>query len=110
MSRGWDVQKLSEFYERRNRAGDKRTGPRAVDEKQQDADPWKAHHKTRVPRVDRAVHPKFRVTVTLYVADQRRRDADGAYTTILDALVKSVRRLGSVDCLRTLRGSESQQG
>jgi hypothetical protein len=52
--------------------------------------------RTKNCTVDGAVHPKFRITVVLKFSDQRRRDGDGAYTTILDCLIIAARRFKAV--------------
>lgn len=47
--------------------------------------------------LDGKTHPKYKLTVTLLVADKRRRDADGMLSSLLDAMVKSVRRFNPMD-------------
>lgn len=97
----WSKEELSAYE---NRVKTSRPGARAFDEKQQDADTGKVDNKTRISNLDRSVHPQFRVAITLLVSDRRRRDADGGIATILDALVKSIRRLGILDSVGVLGG------
>lgn len=88
----WTKEQYADYI-----AKDKRRRARPIHEEQQDVDGQKANHKARTSDVDGDSHPKFRVAITLYVSDARRRDADGALTTILDCLVHAVRRFGGMD-------------
>lgn len=83
-----------------------RPGAGAGEKKQQDADAGKVDHKTGVSEVDGSVRPQFRVTVTLGYGDERRRDADGAVSTILDCLIAARRQLALCSGV----GSEGYQG
>jgi len=88
----WTAQDYADYQAKRERVR-----ARPVHEELKDVDRPKANHKTRKARVDEAVHPKFRVTVTLRVSDKLRRDGDGALTTLLDCLVNTQGRLRSLD-------------
>lgn len=57
----------------------------------------RALHRAESEKVDADVRRQFRVTVTLRISDKRKRDADGALSTILDCLCKSTRRLSERD-------------
>ena len=97
MARGWQKSNVESYERRQNRAGGEGTRPRAVLQEQQNVDSRKIDHRPKKAKVDGKVHPKFRVAITLFVSDKKRRDGDGAATTLLDALVESVRRFGSMD-------------
>jgi hypothetical protein len=45
------------------------------------------------PKVARAVHPKFHITIIVRISDRRVRDLDAAATTLLDCLIALRRRL-----------------
>lgn len=72
-------------------------GPRAQLQERKDADTGEADNKAGKAKVDGAVHPSFRVTITARISDNRRRDLDGAASTILDSLVSAIGRLAPVD-------------
>ena len=55
------------------------------------------HHRTKNKKVDARVHPSFRVTVILSYSDRRRRDIDGAASTVLDCIVTASRRFVGLD-------------
>lgn len=61
-------------------------------EKQQDVDAGKTHHKTRIPAANKEDNSQFRISIAFRYSSYRRRDLDGGTATILDALV-AVRRL-----------------
>ena len=89
---------------RRNKAisiegefGNKRIGSCPRHEEQQDAVPGKIDHKARKAEVDGGVHPQYVFAVDLRVSDKRKRDADGALTTLLDCVVIAARRLSEMD-------------
>lgn len=46
---------------------------------------------------DERVHPRYRTRFVICVSDRRRRDADGAISTVLDCLVRAARRLAGLD-------------
>lgn len=48
---------------------------------------------TENARLEKAVHRKFRLTITLKYSDNRVRDPDAALSTILDCLVATRRQL-----------------
>ena len=55
---------------------------------------------------------RFRITIDFLVSDNRRRDPDGAINTILDCLVRSVRRLSegdSGDCGASKKSSKRKR-
>ncbi len=56
-----------------------------------------SNDKARKKKVDGASHPKYRVSITLKVSDNARRDGDGGAATLLDCLVHAARRLQAVD-------------
>jgi hypothetical protein len=56
-----------------------------------------SHDKARKKKVDGASHPKYRVSITLKVSDNARRDGDGGASTLLDCLVHAARRLQAMD-------------
>ena len=88
----WTAQDYAYYQAKRERV---RPCPQL--QEQQDMDGKEANHKTRKARVDAAVHPKFRIAITLLVSDKRGRDGDGALSTLLDCLVTAARRLRSLD-------------
>ena len=49
--------------------------------------------KTGVQNVDGKGHPRFAVTITFLVSDNRRRDIDGCASTVLDCLVKALHKV-----------------
>ena len=59
----------------------------------QDAVPGKAHHRPKKAEGDAADHPRFAVHIDLRFCDNRRRDCDGAVSTVLDCLVRSLNDL-----------------
>lgn len=64
-------------------------------EKFKDAVPRKAHHKPKETKMDEGGGYVYSVSIKLMYGDKRRRDADGAVTTILDCLVAARRLLDS---------------
>ena len=87
----WTLDELR-AYEARNAAG---TGYRSGTgiQEQQAADSGQAGDETRVPEVDEEVRGRFRISVDLYYQDRRRRDVDGAASTLADIIVATRRRL-----------------
>lgn len=71
-------------------------------QKLQTENPKRPDNKAVVPKADGKDHNRFRVTINLRVCDRRRRDADGAVTTLLDCIVSAVRRLAELDSGRKL--------
>ena len=53
----------------------------------------KARDKAGIPRVDAKMRGRFRVSITLFVSDNRERDADGALATLLDCMCHAAKRL-----------------
>lgn len=70
-----------------------RLRPCASNEEQQDADKRKVDNKARKTGMDEKGHPQFKLTVTILVSDNRRRDIDGALSTLLDCLIAAGRQL-----------------
>lgn len=73
-------------------AARKRTGARPIVQEQQDDRKGTPHHGPEEAEVDGPVQGRFRVTIDVFVSDKRRRDLDGAASTLLDCLI-STRRL-----------------
>lgn len=80
-----------------NKVGGPRTGPRTIVQEQQVADTRKANHKSGPAKVDAQMHRQFSLTIVIQVSDNRRRDLDGALSTILDCLIVARRRFAPVD-------------
>src|SRR5574342_341655 len=78
-------------------AYDSRHRPCPVHEELQGESAKRDLHETKVRQMDAGVQRQFRVRVTLRVSDNRKRDADGALSTILDCLVAAARRLSEGD-------------
>lgn len=61
------------------------------------------HRGQRKSQVEKAMCPKFRVSITLDFADYRTRDADAALSTLLDCVIAARRQLenhtGDFDCV-----------
>lgn len=93
----WEPEAYARFIARRAQAGDTRTRPGAELQKQQDARAGKINNRSKKAKVDGSGHAQFRVSITLRNSDERRRDGDGAASTILDCLIRAVRRFRSVD-------------
>ncbi|MEY4393914.1 MAG: hypothetical protein RL595_1163 [Planctomycetota bacterium] len=87
-----------------------RNRKRALDEKQQDADPRPSHHGPQEAKVDGSGGGKFRVSITLLVSDARDRDPDGMATTILDSYLMALGRLSGLDRTAFRKLAKSQQG
>ena len=88
LSIGPGVRKLNQHL-----FGDSRIGTRPKHEELQDVNTGEANHKTRAPKVDARCHPKFAISITIRVSDNRRRDNDGAATTLLDCLTRALNEL-----------------
>jgi len=97
----WTQQEYEAYLARRGQSGNSRDRPGAQLQKQQDVDAGKDHNKPGKAKVDEASHPKFRVRVVLRYSDNRRRDIDGALSTVLDCVVRAFRRFRSVDTRNT---------
>lgn len=93
----WSEQDAINYAKRRSQAV--RAGDRSlpVVQKLEDVSAREADNSPEEAEVDGSVHPRFAVTITLLTSDKRRRDADGAMSTLLDCLVKAVRRLNPLD-------------
>ena len=101
----WTADQLKD-YEHRMSAS-RRNRKCSGDEKQQDAVPGQADNKPKAPEMDGSVYPKFRVSIALMFSDNRKRDMDGAATTLLDCITHTVRRLLAGD---TGTGGDSKKG
>ena len=66
-------------------------------EEQQVSDKGKADNKTRISKGDKENHRRFRVRITVRFSDNRRRDADGCLSTLLDCLTTARGRLLEMD-------------
>lgn len=78
-------------------------------QEQQDAIEGAADNGPDQAEEDGALHPSYRVTVTLLVSDNRRRDADGALSSLMDSLVRAVGRLNPVGAGDHDKGSPRKQ-
>lgn len=83
----------------------------AVVQEFQDDRSWQADNQSKKTKMDAAMHQRYRVSVTLLVADERDRDGDGMYSTIQDCLIAAVGRLVKMDriALRKLAKSEERR-
>lgn len=72
---------------------DKGAGSCTGNEEQQDANAGPVDHESEAAALDAALCSKFRVSIVLYVSDYRRRDPDGALSTIMDCITSARRRL-----------------
>ena len=82
-------------------------------QEQQASDAGSAHHKSKAPKVDAASGGEFCIAITLGASDRRRRDGDGAESTILDCLVTARRRLLALPesmLLELVRSPEGTRG
>ena len=87
-------------------------GSRSCLQKRQDDVPGAIDNPPRKTEVDGRGRSLYRVTIILYVSDNRDRDADGATSTILDTYLFALGRLLGVDrvSLRRLAKSEERRG
>lgn len=113
----WSKEDFEAYERKRANPSSHSRQPRPRDEKLQDAhnqSTGKAAEKTNAdnsPReaaLDGRNHPKFHIAVTLHCSDNRRRDIDGALSTLLDCLITS-RRLLAVDTGNNDQGSGVRQ-
>lgn len=86
----WSQAQLDEYL-RRRKAGDKISC--AVIQKQEANSSKSADNSSRDKRKNGASYQRFRISIDLRYATARRRDIDGAASTILDCLLASRRRL-----------------
>jgi len=100
----WDSATYEAYLARRGQSGNSRNRSGAQLQKQQDVDAGKDHNKSDQAKVDEASHPKFRIRVVLRYSDNRRRDIDGALSTVLDCVVRAFGRFRSVDTRNTGEG------
>lgn len=84
--------------------------PRSSVQESQDADARQVTHRSKEAKVDGKVHPKYRIAITLLVSDRRRRDGDGAVSTLFDCLVAAIRRLPGLDTGALLRLPDGRKG
>ena len=84
-------EQLAEYERRRAARARARAGAREEEQQAPDARP--DDHEAGIPEVDSTVHPTFRVSVDLFYSDRRRRDGDGAATTLADCIITARRRL-----------------
>lgn len=87
----WTNEQLREYQARR--AARSGNGSSAGKKELKDADTRKADNQAGVSRVDIPMRAKFRVSVDLFYSDKRRRDGDGAATTLADCIISARRRL-----------------
>lgn len=115
----WTKRQLIDYYLQRVQAGDKESGTGAVLQKLkadsvQSQDKEAIHmHRQKEKAMDGSSYPQFRVTITYFVSDRRRRDAWGMAETIADCLVSASRRLLGTDAAgRTARdnGGKGRRG
>lgn len=100
----------SDYDDWKRRSANQRTRPCAVVQELENDCAGPAHHEPEAAKVDGELHPRFRVTVTLYVSDNRRRDADGALSTIMDCVIAARRRLLAVGAAGVDCGGEGGEG
>lgn len=84
-------------------------GPHNVIQKLKDAVSGPIDNRPDKAEEDGALHPRYRITVTLLVSDNRRRDADGALSSLLDSLVRAVGRLNPVGAGDRDKGAARKQ-
>ena len=64
------------------------------------------HREKGKPRMEKALRPKFRISIILKFSDDRARDPDAAYSTILDCLIAARRQVAEcktdIDHMRTM--------
>jgi hypothetical protein len=87
----WTDEQLREYQARR--AARSGNGSGARKEELKDADTRKADNQAGISKVDIPMRAKFRVSVDLFYSDKRRRDGDGAATTLADCIITARRRL-----------------
>lgn len=75
------------------------------------ADKGEADNPPGKTEVDEEGRPLYRITITLRTSDNRDRDADGAYSTLLDTYLFAIGGLLGVDrrTLRTLAKGEERR-
>ena len=86
----WTREQYEAFI--RNRSHHSRSGAGASHEKPKDVGQGSADNQARKTAMDAKSGGQHRVTVELLYSDRRRRDADGALTTLLDCLILARRR------------------
>lgn len=89
----WTPEQYADYMAKRARSG-----ARPQQEEQEVRSRKTGHSKTRMPEMVRPLHPKFCLTVAIFISDRRRRDLSGALATIEDCLIDAVRQLP--DCLK----------
>ena len=87
-------------------------GPRSCLQKRQDDGKGAIDNPPRKTEVDGRGRSLYRVTIILYVSDNRDRDADGATSTLLDTYLFAPGRFLRLDrgALRGLAKSEERRG
>lgn len=71
----WTTEQLHEYEQRQAL---RKRGQRAKLQEQPHVDARPIDHKSKAPKGDGIDHPKFRISITLFYSDARRRDVDGA--------------------------------
>jgi len=98
-----------ELYLARTKACGSRYGAGPVVQERQANHGQKSGDAAQNQTVDDEVHPRFRVSILLRVSDHRRRDADGAVSTLLDCLVSAVGRLLAMDSRNQRQGDSGRK-
>jgi hypothetical protein len=86
-------------------------GPRPIVQKWKAPDKGATDNPPGKAKVDEEGRPFYRITITLRTSDNRDRDADGAYSTLLDTYLFAIGGLLGVDrrTLRTLAKGEERR-
>lgn len=98
-----------EAYEQKRNAKNTRIGRSSELQELQDDSARKADNRPNKTEVDGAMHPRYRVAATFFVADNRDRDGDGMYSTIQDCLIAAIGRLAEMDRLALRRLAKSEE-
>lgn len=102
----WTPEQFDDYNRRRVEAGHTRirTGPVIQELKADCVQPQyqaPVHmHGQEEKAVDGQRYPQFRVSITYFVSDRRRRDAWGMAETVADCIVSATRRLLGTDAAR----------
>lgn len=85
-------------YERKQANAENRRGAPRVQEQQvnipKPKDGATVHrNKPEIQKMDEQSHPRFKITIRVFVASNYRRDGDGILSTCLDCLVRAVKGL-----------------
>lgn len=87
----------SKSTQSRNLPDYSKLGAHSILQEFQTSDPGKTDNRSQKAKGNGVNHPSYRITVEFLYSDKRRRDLDGGLSTILDCLVKAVRRLQRLD-------------